>query len=376
MDSLNILLPQKNYNRHYVRKLWFVFLLGLFFSASTPAISQTFYKDFLLTHPFQFVDALPVDLLQVKTVGVVISDNRATGESLANKIHPVFVKSGIDPVGYYHIDDLYPGSFAKSALMDDFEKREIKYVIFLCDVRDDIEIVIAPFGNAYDYVSYEPASFRITHKEVTPITRVIYSLASSLERKNFLIVEHPEFQELKGSFKGQRFEAYKPDLKSETLYIPFFEEIKRDSSQVYSSATLDAIRLHNNAVAQMNEELKSTFANYPFPYEFFHYEKDEQLLAKKDIRYVLESVHTINGNARSLLNFKEKNLAVTEYVTVTMNNGQGAIKRIATTAPIYKYYIRHLPSNSYYLGTKWDADEQWQNALSNHIGLLIAEINH
>jgi len=88
----------------------------------------------------------------------------------------------------------------------------------------------------------------------------------------------------------------------------------------------------------------------------------------------VDVIHTSNRNIREILNYKEKVVGVTEYVTIRMQNGQGAIERIHYDEPVFKYYIKHLPSNSIYLGTKWDADRTWQDAFQNHLGLLVNEI--
>jgi len=58
-------------------------------------------------------------------------------------------------------------------------------------------------------------------------------------------------------------------------------------------------------------------------------------------------------------------------VTVKQNGGRAILRSIPKRAPVYKYYIKHIYSGDVYLGTGWDADETWQEALQNHMDNLL-----
>ncbi|NJN41443.1 MAG: hypothetical protein HC811_03585 [Flammeovirgaceae bacterium] len=61
--------------------------------------------------------------------------------------------------------------------------------------------------------------------------------------------------------------------------------------------------------------------------------------------------------------------------SVTFPNGQLQLKTIPKETVVYKYYIRHIDSGNTFLGTKWDADIRWEDALRNHIKNFKAELN-
>ncbi|MDH5366865.1 MAG: hypothetical protein OEW67_07755 [Cyclobacteriaceae bacterium] len=340
----------------------------------TKLISQPVHKNWLNFNSLEYVDVLPKYISQTKSIAVLIEKNQTDALAMAEKFHPTFIKSGIDPVNYYLVDDLFANKFISEKLSEEFIKREIKYIIILNHTKQGYELIITPFSKTSSFIEPREKAWRMQNPKPEVITRSLYAQAYALERQNLLVVDKPEFRSPIYTLIGQRLEAYKPDLRSETLYIPLFEKKVLDSTQQHSQKLIQIVNLFNHDVDRKNAELRNIFSNYPHPHEFINENMPAETMLKNNVRYVLEMIHTTNQNIRAILNYKEKVLGVTEYVTVTMKNGQGNIKRIPSSATTFKYYIKHLPSNSYYLGTKWDADYTWQEALQNHIGLLIAEI--
>ena len=43
------------------------------------------------------------------------------------------------------------------------------------------------------------------------------------------------------------------------------------------------------------------------------------------------------------------------------------LKNIHANSEVYKFYFKHIDSENVFLGTKWDADTSWQQALMNQI---------
>jgi len=55
-------------------------------------------------------------------------------------------------------------------------------------------------------------------------------------------------------------------------------------------------------------------------------------------------------------------------VSVTYpDNASAQLKNIPADQPVYKFYFRHIDSGDVFLGTKWDADLTWQQALKNQL---------
>ena len=58
---------------------------------------------------------------------------------------------------------------------------------------------------------------------------------------------------------------------------------------------------------------------------------------------------------------------VSDFITVKQKDGKTTLRNIPTEAPIYKFYLKHLRTKDVYVGSRWDADESWEEALDNFI---------
>ena len=61
-------------------------------------------------------------------------------------------------------------------------------------------------------------------------------------------------------------------------------------------------------------------------------------------------------------------------ISVTYPNGQQQLKSFSANTPVYKFYFKHIDSGNVFLGTKWDADLTWEQALKNQIKGFKAEL--
>jgi hypothetical protein len=57
----------------------------------------------------------------------------------------------------------------------------------------------------------------------------------------------------------------------------------------------------------------------------------------------------------------------TAYASITFPGGQLQLKTIPAQTEVYKFYFRHIDNGNVFLGNKWDADENWLDALRNHV---------
>ena len=66
---------------------------------------------------------------------------------------------------------------------------------------------------------------------------------------------------------------------------------------------------------------------------------------------------------------------VNELITIKKDSsGEVIIKSIPINAMVYKYYVKHINSGDIYLGEQWDGDDNWQDALSNHITAIVDKL--
>jgi hypothetical protein len=107
-------------------------------------------------------------------------------------------------------------------------------------------------------------------------------------------------------------------------------------------------------------------ANFPFKYKMVEPDVPEKDLRKQGMLYVMCIVHSRAEIAKALLGYSTSK-AESAVVSVTYPEGQPQLKNIPSNIPVYKIYFKHIDSGDVFLGTKWDADLTWQQALLNNI---------
>jgi hypothetical protein len=165
----------------------------------------------------------------------------------------------------------------------------------------------------------------------------------SQKKQNYLINEFPERDITINVVKGNRQEFYAIDLKVDNLAVPKFGD------------------------EQMDKELGEFFAsNYPLKYKITEPGADDEELHRLGFQYVLCFVHTRGKAAREILGY-DMTRAENAYASITFPAGQLQLKTIPAETAVYKFYFRHITNGNVFLGTKWDADITWQDALRNHV---------
>ena len=82
--------------------------------------------------------------------------------------------------------------------------------------------------------------------------------------------------------------------------------------------------------------------------------------------YVLCYIHTRNVVSKEILGY-DMTKSESALASVTFPNDAMQLKTIPAETLVYKFYFRHIDSGNVYLGTKWDADVTWQEALRNYL---------
>ncbi|NJM24968.1 MAG: hypothetical protein HC859_05110 [Bacteroidia bacterium] len=123
----------------------------------------------------------------------------------------------------------------------------------------------------------------------------------------------------------------------------------------------------------MDRVLEAMFADWPFKYKFVEPNVLEPDLRKQGSLYVLRFVYARGSIARELLGYPVTD-SETAFATVAYPNGLPQVKNIPADAMVYKFYFKHIDSGNVFLGTKWDADTSWEQALKNHLKAFKAEL--
>jgi hypothetical protein len=81
---------------------------------------------------------------------------------------------------------------------------------------------------------------------------------------------------------------------------------------------------------------------------------------------VLCFVHTRGQAAKEALGY-DLSKGEKSYASITYPEGQLQLKILPKEEVVYKFYFRHIDNGNVFLGTKWDADTAWLDALRNHV---------
>ena len=180
----------------------------------------------------------------------------------------------------------------------------------------------------------------------------LYLAASNggLKKENFLINDFPEAGLTVNAIEGRRNEFYAIDLKVDPLAVPKFGD------------------------EALDKELEEIMKSYPFKYTLTEANLSESELRKQGYLFVLRFVHARAKVAKRVLGY-DVTKAESAIVSISYPDGdQPQLRNLSVNADVYKYYFKHIDSGNVYLGTKWDADENWQQAIVNQLKGMKIEL--
>ncbi len=261
-----------------------------------------------------------------------------------------FQRTGIDAVLYVESDYLAAGRDPSVALAEYMNAREISNIIIFRKA-EGYEIFIAPYNNLATLFGENQEAWYGKDKTLEPLLQNLFrtSNTSSLEKTNMLINEFPELTMPVNVFKGRRADFFAIDLKVDPLAIPKFGD------------------------PEMDRELEEIMKSYPYKYKLTEVGWSEAQIRKDGSYYVLRFVYARDKAAHTLLGY-DATKAQSAIVSVTYPDDQPHLKNIPSDTPVYKFYFKHIDSGNIFLGTKWDADLTWQQALINQIKAFKAEL--
>jgi hypothetical protein len=287
-----------------------------------------------------YTDVVPSDLLGARSV--VLYDPGVTPEEL-NQTQKAFQQIGIDAVAYFARDVVMAGNDVVKAYTEYFVNRQIRHIIFLDKSPETYGFRAGLFNQKSTLVDVG-AVWRVQHPKLAELLRTVFQDSwRSQKKKNFLIGEFPETDIVVDPIRGKRQELYAYDLKVDQLAVPRFGN------------------------AEMDQQLEQFFQeNYPLKYKITDAGTDEKELRRTGCAYVLCFVRTRGVAARQVLGY-DMNRRETAYASITFPGGQLQLKTIPAQTEVYKFYFRHIDNGNIFLGSKWDADENWMDALRNHV---------
>ena len=327
-------------NKNFGLRLCLISLLGGFFF-TVHAQEQPISK-------LQLTETVPSELLATRSV--VLFDPLFKKNEL-EEIQKSFAQTGIDAVLYVEQDVVLAGKDITLAYTNYFSSREIKYLIFIDKPTHAYRMIVTAFNNKATLVDTEQGAWAITNSSLREVLTTAYRNSwISQKKQNLLVNEIPETANKVTTIIGKRAEFFAIDLKVDELAVPLFNH-----------PTLDTALLHI---------LKE---NYPFKYKLVQPVADDSELRKKGFILTLCVVHSRNVAAKKILGY-DMSKSESAYATTSFTDGMPQVKTIPSETPVYKFYVKHIPSGNIFLGTKWDADTSMELALKNHIKGFKAEL--
>jgi len=274
---------------------------------------------------------------------VALFDYRLTQNEL-NDFQRGFQRIGIDVIAYFPDDVVYAGKDGQLAYLSYFNERQISFVVFLQKAGDSYRFTLAPYNSKPSLVDTDLPAWQVTNVRLNELlTTVLQDSWSSQKKANYLVNEFAETDISVDAVKGRRQEFYAIDLKVDNLAVPRF------------------------GVVAMDTVMENFFAkNYPLKYKIVDFGSDEQELRRKGFLYVLCYVHTRGEAAKQVLGY-DLSKGEKSYASIAFPEGQVQLKVLPKDEIVYKFYFRHIENGNIFLGTKWDADVNWLDALRNHV---------
>jgi len=336
--------------KHFNRTIHLMRLLLLFVLVTTTAANAQFIgtQDQWIEQ-LNLKGALPEKLLSTRTA--VFYDYTLTQKELLDA-QQYFQRTGIDAVAYFELDMVMAGKDVTRAFADYVLKREVTNLIFIEKRDSDYRIAATAFNGKESVIDPSQQAWSATNKVLTEALKELYKTASSQQKKiNMLINELPETGLTIDPIMGKRNEFFAIDAKVDPLAVP------------------------KTGDEQVDKELEEIFNNnYSLKFRMTLKEVTEKEMRKQGLLYVLCVIRTRDVVAKDLLGY-DMTSAESALVSVTYADTQQQLKNIPSNTIVYKFYFKHIDSGNVFLGTKWDADLTWQQALLNQLKGMKAELH-
>jgi hypothetical protein len=290
---------------------------------------------------------LPEKILSSRSV-VLYSPNLSSKE--VGEIHESLVRTGIDAVAYFENDRVFAGEDVAMAFTKYFLTRETSCFVVVEKQNGLYRISATSFSGTPELIDTAKPVWSAEHASLKEALRILYSTAlNAYKRQNFLINDSPETDLSISVIEGRRIEAFASDLKVDRLAIQKFGNEKLD------------------------QELEAIMKEYPLKFALVDRSIAEPDLRRQGYAYVLKFVHSRAPVAKQLLGY-ETSRAETAVASIAFSRGVEQVKMIPSDTPVFKFYFRQIEFNNVYLGTRWDADTTWQQALINFISGMKKEM--
>jgi len=314
-------------------------VIPLLFLASAAAGQLPFNEQQFLSR-LKTEGTLPETLLNSRTV--VFYPFTMTEKEL-EKVQKSFQRTGIDAVVYFENDLVSAGRDASVGLGSYLNKREVTNLVYFRKDADGYTVYITKYNQKANLVEQGQSAWMHRNRALDVMLQNLYrTAANALKKENLLINDIPEKGFDINIIEGRRNEFFAIDLKVDELAVPKFGD------------------------EAMDRELEEIMKLYPFKYRLTEPGLSEGELRKQGFLFVLRFVHSRNKVARNLLDY-DMTRSQSAIVSLSYDEDKQLLKNLSVNEVVYKFYFKHIEAGDVFLGTKWDADPQWQQALKSQL---------
>jgi hypothetical protein len=307
-----------------------------------------------------------------------------TAEPLIEQAHEVFIKAGIDVVGYYSLKQVFAGKDSQYGFSEAWKKREIKNILVISRVvfqkkKKEVTryvLLASTFNGKPSLFSNGQIGWKSQGKDFDKVLARIASAANKYDRKNLLVNDSPEYFDDVKMVWGEHVEGYLTDLDFGKLAVPRFETVTIPSpkpSGAINNLVAKQVEESNTLNLNNNRVLEEKMKGYDYEYELVDPNISIKKLSETGYSYVLLRLYSPGIDIKKLLNY-DINEDQDTYSTQIYTNSKLTIRRIPANGLVHKYYIKHLRTGNIYLGPKWDADETWGEALDHMLYNIKVEM--
>ncbi|MBS1557869.1 MAG: hypothetical protein JST69_04000 [Bacteroidetes bacterium] len=324
-----------------------IFFFCLFIFSAYAGYSQALPESDKLLSRLNFGSSLPAKLCAGRSV--VLYDASFTPDELLGA-QKYFQQAGIDAVLYLDIDYVLSGIDPLHAFANYFSSRNIRFLILLQKPGKGYQITITEYNGTPDLADKQHTAWKLDDPFFPSLLQAVYRFCISTQKKeSFLINDVPEKNILPHFFR-ERDERFTADVRMVKTAVP---------------------RMGNEADDNLLIELLKD--KFPFKYDLVDPQLKDNELEEKGYRLVLRFVHTRGDVARDMLGYDVSQTAGSLLTTYFLEGAQ-KVKTIPSKKTIYKFYLKNTEYHNIFLGTRWDADETWPEALRNYIMMMRAEL--
>jgi hypothetical protein len=264
-------------------------------------------------------------------------------------IQKTFSRTGIDAVIYLESDLVACGRDVSVSLAGYLNSREIVNLALIQKSEAGYVLYFTEYNKKANLVEQNQNAWNLNNKALDVLLQDVYRIAANtLKRENMLINEYPETDMPLNPITGRRSEFFAIDLKVDELAVP------------------------KSGIEAQDKELEEIMRLYPYKYKLTEAGLAESELRKQGFMYVLRFVRSRDKLAKNILGY-DMSKSQSAIVSVVFKDNEPQLKNIPANNIVFKYYFKHIDSGNVFLGTKWDADETWQQALLNQLKGYRAE---